>query len=215
MGMSWGVGFHLSKSLLKISEKNFQILFWGSFLSAWLGAKLFFLIGQPALIDQTSFWLGGGFVFYGGIIGGLFFLIPFCLYHPALNLKDMDVLSIPICFSQAIGRLGCLLAGCCYGLESEVPWAIHLHNKFRHPVQIYESFALFLLGIFLWKSRKNNLFIFYFIGYGVLRFFLEFLRGDEIRGITSVGLSYSQIVSLVLIITGLVIKLQSRQLRPL
>lgn len=216
MGIAWGIGFHLSRSLLKISDRNFSYLFWGSFLSSWLGAKAFFLLSTPEVSTSTSFWFGGGFVFYGGIIAGLIFLILLGHFNKEINLKDMGILSIPICFSQGLGRLGCFLAGCCFGNDSTLPWAVHLHDKFRHPVQIYEALGLFILGYLLWKSRKNNLFVTYFIGYGVLRFLLEFLRGDEIRGITSWGLSYSQIVSMVLITLGLIFwireKIKPRQL---
>jgi len=209
MGIAWGVGFHLSKSLLKLPAQTFNLLFWGSFLSSWIGAKVFFLISSPDYLTHGSFWFGGGFVFYGGIIFGLLYFLIFWYLGEDIKLKDLGILSIPICISQGLGRLGCFLAGCCFGKDTTLPWAVHLHDKFRHPVQLYESLGLFLLGYLLWKSRKNNLFALYFIGYGVLRFLLEFLRGDEIRGITSWGLSYSQIVSIVLIITGLIIKLRS------
>jgi len=213
MGISWGIGFHLSRYLLKISDQNFNMLFWGSFLSSWIGAKLFFLISSPDSLIFPSFWFGGGFVFYGGIIGGLLFLLPFSYLNKEVKLKDLGVVSIPICISQGVGRLGCFLAGCCFGSDSTIPWAVHLHGNFRHPVQIYEALGLFILGFLLWKSRKNNLFVFYFLGYGVLRFFLEFFRGDEIRGITAIGLSYSQIVSLVLIFVGVLIWVR-KKFRP-
>ena len=203
MGIAWGIGFHFSRSLIEI--KNFNLFFWGSFISSWIGAKAFFLLTSPSYLTYPSFWFGGGFVFYGGIIGGLIYFLLFWYFNQDIKLKNLGILSVPICISQGIGRLGCFLAGCCFGKDSTLPWAVHL----RHPVQLYEALGLFILGYLLWKSRKNNLFAGYFIGYGVLRFSLEFLRGDEIRGITRVGLSYSQIVSIVLILTGLIIKLRS------
>ena len=78
MGAAWGVGYHISKSLNQKYHvfKNFNWIFLGIFISSWLGSKLFYLLSvdtnaKTSIAQNTNFWLGGGFVFYGGLIGGI------------------------------------------------------------------------------------------------------------------------------------------------
>ncbi len=218
MGLSWGLAFRLSQNYLDrlgISDQGFMGLFWGIFLSSWIGSKVFFLIyssgGEFVQHSQSlSFWLGGGFVFYGGFIFGILYLIFYCLILKKFNLKNSYILIAPLSFGHALGRLGCFLAGCCFGVKSDLPWAVHLHDHLRHPVQLYEALILVLLGIVIARNTLNKkwspqkIFIFYVASYSILRFLLEFLRGDIIRGIHFMGLSTSQIISLIIFILGII-----------
>ena len=209
MGVGWGVGYQIFFSLHDLSTKLAQILFWGIFLLAWVGSKVFFLINSSTESSTTlaydiSFWTGGGFVFYGGLIFVLVFLGIWRIRFP-LTLHTLWSLLVALTFGHAIGRLGCFLAGCCYGAPTTWPWGIFLHGTHRHPTQLLESFSLLILGWFLIKKRtRQNSVSLYFICYGVLRLTIEALRGDAIRGLWG-PLTPSQWISLALIFGGVFI----------
>ncbi len=215
MGLAWGLGYHLSKAILtreKVDTINLPLLFLGIFIMAWIGAKSFFLIfSAPEKISQymyaNYFWLGGGFVFYGGLIFGLSFYLFFTLILKKFSFSNSHLLIPGLVFGHAIGRIGCFLTGCCYGSISQIPWAIHTAGQDRHPVQLYEALGLALLGIYILKwinAKVESLKIIarYFIAYSLLRFVLEFFRGDDVRGIYWWGMSTSQIVSITLLAAG-------------
>lgn len=210
IGLAWGVGFRLSEAHLPptIKHKEFVIWFVGVFLCSWVGAKILFLLTQnqyriSELSVASNFWLGGGFVYLGGLIGGLIFSISIGLVLPVLTIDRMQFTIIPLLWSHAIGRVGCFLAGCCYGKASNLPWSIHLHGLDRHPVQLYEAASLSLLALLLTKIKNENVnfLSLYMIGYGLVRWCIEWLRGDEVRGI-SYNMSTSQWVSLGLLTIG-------------
>lgn len=211
MGLGWGVAYQIFFGLLPADypKKYAQLLYWGLFLSAWIGSKFFFLLTLPRdissnLMIESSFWVGGGFVFYGGLIFGILFLILFKLLKLPLTQASFWPLIPALTFGHAIGRLGCFLAGCCYGKESDWIWSIHLHGSNRHPTQLIEALGLFGIGFYLLKSiqPKPRLLAIYLLSYGLLRFGVELLRGDLIRG--SWGLmTPSQWISLGLILAGL------------
>lgn len=139
-----------------------------------------------------------GFVFYGGFIFGLIgayassrlFGFTLSRYAPAL------LPALP--FAHAFGRVGCFLAGCCYGIHCT--WGfVHPDGVSRFPVQLSEAFLLAFIMLALLKNEKNrrmSTLRLYVLLYAPVRFFLEFLRGDEIRGIFL--LSTSQWISLIL-----------------
>ncbi len=122
----------------------------------------------------------------------------------------LNTFAFAIPYVHAFGRIGCFCAGCCYGIE----YHDFLSISGRFPVQLLESFLLFTFAfsvlIFLCRhadivSVPVPLFIFYILYYSIIRFFLEFLRADEIRGQISFGassriitLSISQVVSVIL-----------------
>lgn len=211
VGMAWATGYIISHYLNRRQERplrRFDFLFFYLFLFGFMGAKLVFLLTSSeyvSLLTNSSFWLGGGFVFYGGaIFAGL------CLYlykhFFKVKIKDFYCLLPALCFAHAVGRIGCFLAGCCYGEKTHVFWNVYLHGAHRHPTQIYESFFLFLLGSYLYREfvgKKGALFLKYLIGYASWRFFVEFFRGDLVRGIYA-GLSLSQYISIVLLLGAFV-----------
>jgi phosphatidylglycerol:prolipoprotein diacylglycerol transferase len=119
-----------------------------------------------------------------------------------------------IALGHVIGRLGCLMAGCCYGLPTNVPWAVTFTDPFAaanvgtplnqplHPTQLYEAGAELLILVFLLATERKGrtfpgrTFWSYMFLYAVSRFIIEFYRGDE-RGLV-MGLSTSQFISLIL-----------------
>jgi phosphatidylglycerol:prolipoprotein diacylglycerol transferase len=214
MGIGWGIAYQIFFALIpsnKIPAKM-HLLFWGIFASAWIGAKVFFLITQPEhreLISNVSFWTGGGFVFYGGFIGAAIYCLLFNYLILPLSLSFIWPMIPALTLGHGVGRLGCLLAGCCFGKETDLWWGIFMHGHYRHPTQLLEALGLISLGIYFLKSHadKKILLIRYLIFYGLLRFAIEALRGDEIRGLWG-PLSTSQWISLLLISAGIIIKIK-------
>lgn len=197
-----------------------------------VGAKLLYLaITLPVMMRSASFvfsWdtivelLRYGFVFYGGVIGAI---LGFFLYAKQYKLQFFPLLenavpSIPLIHS--IGRIGCFLAGCCYGKPMEPPWGVYFNPESvapcgvaLFPVQLLESginlVLFFLLFAYSRKPRREGQILgFYLAFYAVERFFLEYLRYDEIRGIFW-GLSTSQWISLILLPVGLYLLLRKRK----
>jgi phosphatidylglycerol:prolipoprotein diacylglycerol transferase len=127
-----------------------------------------------------------------------------------------DVFAPGIALGHVVGRLGCLLAGCCFGRPTSVPWAISFHdpNAFAtsgtplgvslHPTQLYEAGAEALILVFLLAFERRGrpfpgrTFWSYMLLYGVSRFIIEFYRGDP-RGTVFDALSTSQFVSVILV----------------
>ena len=195
-------------------------------IGAILGGKaLYVLTSWETISANASFYFSSfegfreffsyGFVFYGGLLGGLAVFIPYCIIRK-LNLGEMINLIIPsVPLVHGIGRIGCFLAGCCYGLPMDPPWGVYFnsamapHGVALFPVQLLEAALNILLFCFLYnyakKPRKPGRILgLYLICYGVERFFLEYLRYDAIRGFF-MGISTSQWISLVLVPVGLVL----------
>jgi phosphatidylglycerol:prolipoprotein diacylglycerol transferase len=222
MGLGWGIAYQIFFSEIDSSIPRWkaQILFWGIFLAAWVGSKVFFYLTYPKDISLTevSFWTGGGFVFYGGFIFGLLFLIAFRMADKNFNIKWLWPVLPALAIGHGIGRIGCLLAGCCFGKPTDFFWGIFLHDHYRHPTQLLEAIGLFVIGIFLLKSKsdKRKLVSIYLVSYGALRLFIEALRGDMVRGMWGM-FTPSQWISLALIVSGtcLLILNKNKKLSPL
>jgi phosphatidylglycerol:prolipoprotein diacylglycerol transferase len=214
-GLAWGVGYQILlayQAELKLSTIKIYLLLLTMFTSSWVGAKLFFLYTLPVsyrndLATESSFWMGGGLVFLGGLI---FALIAFFIWKKAtgFSFKYAFPMLLALVWGHAIGRLGCLLAGCCYGATTKLPWAIHLHGENRHPTQAYEIILLVFTAIVLsmdYKRFQNvtRSLLIYFSLYGLGRFIIEIFRGDEIRGQWG-PFTPSQWVGLVMFVFGII-----------
>lgn len=220
LGIIWGLSFNYSQKLLRYKSENFPsftIYFIGAFLCAWLGAKgLFLLTLQVGLYERAlsslHFWLGGGFVFYGGLIAGFVFTAIFSRIKNVPIKKFSFVIPV-LALGHGLGRVGCFLAGCCFGSSCDLPWAISIAGELRHPTQLYEAFLLFGLSyILLLRFKKDKpLILYYFVSYAVIRFGIEIFRGDEIRGHFG-PFSTSQLVSVLILLCCIVYKI--RKVKP-
>ncbi|MBI4691631.1 MAG: prolipoprotein diacylglyceryl transferase [Nitrospirae bacterium] len=201
----------------KIIDLGFYVL-----LAAILGSRLFFVLINLQHYLKNPFAIfkiwEGGLVFYGGVI----FAVPTAVWlirKKGLDLwKTADIFAPSLPIGHAIGRLGCFGAGCCYGKPAEgIPWAVTFSDPAclarqgvpLHPTQLYESageFINFLLLIMLRRhqSFKGQLFWTYLLLYSVLRFIVEFFRGDEARGYLAGNISISQGISVVLFLIAIV-----------
>ena len=148
----------------------------------------------------------GGFVFYGGLAGGIAGVLFSRKIH-RLPVSDLLSVSVPLLpLGHAFGRIGCALAGCCYGIAySGLGSVTYTHSVTApngvalFPVQISEALCLFLLAalllrLFFRRKPVGILVIVYLACYSAMRFLLEFLRGDAARGFWC-GLSVSQWIS--------------------
>ena len=199
-------------------DKVFYVTVW-AVIGGFGGAKLLYLITQlPAILQDPSLLkdVQDGFVVYGGIIGGILAAWIYCKVAKLKFMKYFDLVMPSVALAQGFGRIGCFLAGCCYGRETNSVLSVTFQNSDfapNHvaliPTQIYSSVLDFLhFGILLYIARRKKadgqVAAFYLIFYSIGRFVLEFFRGDLIRG--SVGsLSTSQFISLFILAAGIAI----------
>jgi len=189
-------------------------------ISALVGAKLLLLVVdyRPFLANPRSIvdLLRSGGVFYGGLIAAVTVALVYIRRHRMPMWTTTDVFAPGIALGHVVGRLGCLLAGCCFGRPTSVPWAISFHdpNAFAtsgtplgvslHPTQLYEAGAEALILVFLLALERRGrpfpgrTFWSYMLLYGISRFIIEFYRGDP-RGTVFDALSTSQFVSVILV----------------
>lgn len=188
-------------------------------ISALIGAKLLLLI-----VDFDTFrrspqelltLMRSGGVFYGGLIAAVLVAIWYLRRHRMPVWSVGDAFAPGIALGHVIGRMGCFFAGCCFGRETSVPWAITFTNEYArenvgtplhvplHPTQLYEAGAeLLILGMLLLLERRGRAFPgrtfwAYMLVYGITRFIIEFYRGDA-RGMVG-DFSTSQFVSILLV----------------
>lgn len=177
-----------------MNDDQFHWLLIMGIISGVLGGRLlFFLTAQEPFSfgEFFEFWYGG-FAVLGSVVG-ILLVIPWLLQKysiPILPFLDRVALYSPL--MQSISRVGCFLAGCCYGKHTTALWAVKYTNKdcmaplgiFLHPTQLYS--ALLLLCIFLsllylqkYVKGKGNLLALYLLLMGFERFFIDFFRNDQ------------------------------------
>lgn len=208
-------------------DKAYNMIFI-SIISGVLGGKILYIltnfkytIENPKEIIEN---FGYGFVIYGAIIAGILVVYLYCRKEKWNALEIFDFIAPAVALGQGFGRIGCLLAGCCYGgvtngplylvfpEGSLAPAGLHLH-----PTQLYSAIFDFLLAIFLlWygKNRarvKGEVFSLYLIIYSIGRILVEFLRNDP-RGEVGI-LSTSQFISIFILIGGTIILKQRQRKR--
>lgn len=188
-------------------------LFVFSLLGAFVGAKVALIIGDfAAFADHPMRFMIENLrsfgAFYGGFIAGVLVAAYYLRKHKIPFYDAADVTVVCLAMGQAMGRWGCFFAGCCYGKPTQLPWgmvfpAVPLceDGTHIHPWPLYESladWAIFALLFWLFRRRafSGQVFLVYVMTYAVARGLLEFLRGDEARGLYFGGtVSLSQIVA--------------------
>ncbi|MDR3275481.1 MAG: prolipoprotein diacylglyceryl transferase [Endomicrobium sp.] len=219
---------YLSYSIKKSKEKiishdDLYSLFTYIMITGIIGARLLFIFTDNlnnyilSPLEIFKVWQGG-LVYYGGFISATAFTVIYIKRKKMSLFKLGDLFAPALALGHGIGRIGCFFAGCCYGKASNnIPWSVIFTDDLSlavkgihlHPTQLYEALSNFLLFLFLHfyykKEHKAGIpFAVYLTGCAVLRFTIEFLRGDY-RGIQYYGLSISQIISVFLFITGVFI----------
>lgn len=221
---------------LGLTEDEVWTLIYIVFFGGVLGSKLMYIAlnwrlfasGELGLIRDFRY----GFVWYGGVLGGL---VSGWYAAKRLNLsfaKGSDYFAVVAPVSHSIGRLGCLGAGCCYGEPTGLPWGVVYDNPASlipekwlgvplHPSQLYEVGGNLLILAVVWKLlrrvedgrlRPGIPFAVYTCLYGVMRFLVEFTRADE-RGGWLFGMSPAQVTA-ILLVSGTIALLAYLRRRP-
>ena len=203
-----------------------------SVAGAFFGAKILYALTRAEVIVQAfrslPAWekcfgfLGeafGGMVFYGGLIGAVFVGYGYCRLAKVDFWLYADIFAPAIPLFHAFGRVGCLMAGCCYGIASD--WGVVYHSEWlepsvndvtRLPIQLIEAAGnLLIMLILIWlagkRLKKGSVLAAYLLLYPILRFADEFFRGDDIRG-HLLFLSTSQWISVFVLAGGIVMLLK-------
>jgi len=213
---------------IKIVDLGIVIL-----LSSVAGSRLLYVIQHMEdyrgdLLGMLRVW-EGGLTFYGGLIAGVIFGIGFLRVRKVPVRDAIDVVAPQIALGIAIARIGCFLNGCCFGTETGLPWACRfpadsqagwvLPGVGLHPTQLYSSAANFVIFLFLRRflrsgPRGGKVFYAFLITYGLWRFVIDYLRyyEDSMYVTTAgAGITWNQIVSMVIIAIGLAFFLGSRR----
>ena len=178
-------------------------------LGAAVGGKIMFALTRLGDANYSISYLFSGFVFYGGLIGGVIGIYFFCLYKKERFLELTDVYAGIIPLGQAIGRIGCYCNGCCYGKDYSgqfaVPYIVNGVYKTVFPTWFIESLFCFLIFCLLLTIKAKPYCgcytAWYLMLYSAFRFIIEFYRGDEIRGVWKL-FSTSQIISILVFLSG-------------
>lgn len=189
-------------------------------LGGFVAAKILFWITEwKSVVEDPGFLLdtiSDGFVVYGGIIGGILAGYIYGKVKKLNFLEYFDLIMPSIALAQGFGRLGCLLAGCCYGAETDSVLAITFTDSSfapNHvamiPTQIYSSLLNFIhFGILLFIAKRKKfdgqVAAVYLVLYSIGRFVMEFFRGDVERGYVGV-LSTSQFIGIFMCLVGIVL----------
>ncbi len=194
-----------------------------------IGAKLFMFlfdlgdyIRNPGQIFTLETLQAAG-VFHGGFLAALLVAVFYMRKQALPVLGTMDVFAPGVAIGQAIGRLGCFAAGCCWGRECSLPWGVRFRSDFAapvpldktlHPVQLYESAADLLIFLLLFrratqKHPAGQVIGLYMVLYSTARFIIEFFREHEQALVGPFSLT--QWIALAVLVIGLAILLAGRQ----
>jgi len=189
-------------------------------IAGLIGAKVLLIVVEWGYYARNpreilSILQSGG-VFYGGLLGALPVAWWYARKHALPPWRTADALAPAVVIGQAIGRMGCFMAGCCYGQPADVPWAVTFRDPYAqrtvgtpldtpiHPTQIYEALACLLIFVVLMRLAPRKRFdgqigLTYVFLYSIARFGIEFARGDSIRG-QVFGLSTSQFIAVLVVL---------------
>jgi phosphatidylglycerol:prolipoprotein diacylglycerol transferase len=207
----------IRKSTSEVSFENIVDLFFYTVLSGWIGSRILFVLVNFDVYRENptqifKLW-EGGLIFYGGLILAVIVAFWYMKWHRLPIWKLADLISPLIALGLFFGRIGCFFAGCCYGKETSLPWAVVFRNPDSlarlnvplHPTQLYDAANGLVIFFFLsWMEEKKafdgQIFCLFVFLYAITRFFIEIFRGDP-RGFVFGGLlSTSQAIGIVLAI---------------
>jgi phosphatidylglycerol:prolipoprotein diacylglycerol transferase len=157
----------------------------GAFCGSMLGAKLPFALADPRGAFCTQAWLTDGKTILFGLVGG-YLGVEVAKALADVRVKTGDSFAVPAATAIGIGRLGCYVGKCCYGLPTSLPWGVDFGDGVRrHPTQLYELAFHLLAALALWGLERGNWFPrqrfkLYLLAYCGYRFLTEFLR-PEVR----------------------------------
>jgi phosphatidylglycerol---prolipoprotein diacylglyceryl transferase len=190
----------------------YEMLF-AAAIGGLVGARVDFLIENYDEVRHhllSNLFSGSGLVWYGGVIGGAIGVLLWARWRNFLTLTLLDVAAPGLAIGYAIGRCGCQLSGDGdYGKAWDGPWAMSYPDGTKpidtpvHPTPVYETLAMGLVALVLWRLRdrltNGLLFALYLLLAGTERFLVEFIRRNDA---VALGLTEAQLISLVMMIVG-------------
>jgi phosphatidylglycerol:prolipoprotein diacylglycerol transferase len=216
-------------------QKIYDLSLW-MLLAGLVGSKILMLLTEPEYRDNpvqliSLDFLRSGGVFYGGLLGAVLAGYLLMKRYQLPWWKTADAFAPGIAIGNFFGRQGCFAAGCCWGKPTTLPWGVKFTelgheitgvptDSYLHPTQLYESFAMLLVFFFLlWQHKRKRfsgqVILTYALLYSVIRFAIEFLRADprgDILGLTTLtGLSTSQMISIVIGVSALIVLVVRRR----
>lgn len=232
------VVFRIKHEESNISREDVQAYFIWAIIGVMVGGRLgyvlfydlsYFADNPLRIITPFEFSEGGlrytgisGMSFHGGLIGVLLSSLLFCRKHSINFWKLADLFSPAFPLGYTFGRIGNFINGELYGRITSVPWGMYfpldVSHQLRHPSQLYEAlFEGIFLFLILWRVRNKPifdgfLFCLYLMGYGIVRFFIEFVRQpDSQMGFVIFHFTMGQILCLAMIFIGLAIMIIKMQ----
>ena len=229
-GACMATGFLLCWTLVErlSGRKDLSNLLLGLMICGVAGSRIAYVIehwqsefaSNPAAVIRVD---QGGLMFYGGFILAFAFFFAWCFAKKESPLRLADLLAAVIPLGHAFGRIGCFFYGCCYGRDSNcwcaVTFPMGSPSWYEHgrqmvsvlPTQLFEAAALLALFgglMWAWKGRKTGdgrrgdglIMGLYLVGYAVIRFVIEILRGDPRAAVGP--FSISQVISIGMIVIG-------------
>ena len=200
------------KELGKPPDWAYEMIFAG-LVGGVVGSRIDYLLQNWDEVSGDllgNVFSGSGLVWFGGLVGGAIGVVLWAWRRGFLSAQLFDVAAVPLALGYAVGRVGCQLSGDGdYGVESDLPWAMAYPEgtvsttEEVHPTPIYESLALGLLALALWRLRgrlaPGMVFAIYLVGVGFERLLVEFIRrNDDV----ALGLTLAQLVSVALVAAG-------------
>lgn len=218
-GLMIGLGFLIAVLLgcyrcnkRGLSSDHFTSIAICVLLFGFLGGKILFIIVEykDFFSDPLRALSSSGFVVYGGIITGILSIIIYCKIKKLSVASYLDMFAPSVAINQSMGRVGCFMAGCCYGRETDSALSVVFPEGCLAPAgvkliptQLYSAAGMLLIciGLILYARKakyKGEITGYYLLFYGIGRFIIEFFRNDY-RG--SVGiLSTSQFISIFTVV---------------
>jgi len=191
---------------LALPWRKRALLALSAFVGGSLGSKLPFVPLDPSRWLDYASWVNDGKTIVAGLIGA-YLAVELTKWALDVHVKTGDTFALPLALALSVGRWGCFFNGCCYGMETSLPWGVLFRmpdGQWRkcHPTQLYESLfhftmALVLLQMTLRDALPGQRLKFYLIAYGVYRFATEFIRPEPVWWL---GLTFYQWLALALIL---------------
>jgi phosphatidylglycerol:prolipoprotein diacylglycerol transferase len=219
-GICFGIAFIAAGAVLarrlreigKPADWAYEIIFAG-LLGGLVGARVDYLIQNWDKVSDDllgNLFSGSGLVWLGGVVGGAIGVLLWAWRRGWLGLPLLDAVSVPLALGYAIGRVGCQLSGDGdYGEPSDLPWAMSYPDgvvptdQEVHPTPIYETLAMGLVALLLWRLRDRMrpglLFALWLVLTGLERLLVEFIRRNDP---VVAGLTLPQLISVAMIAAG-------------
>jgi phosphatidylglycerol---prolipoprotein diacylglyceryl transferase len=222
-----GAGAVLARRLRELGRPvdwAYEMIFAG-LLGGLIGSRVDFLVQNWDQASQNllgSIFSGSGLVWFGGVVGGAIGVLLWARWRRYIGIELLDLAAVPLALGYAIGRVGCQLSGDGdYGVASDLPWAMAYPDgtapttDLVHPTPIYETLAMGLVALGLWRLRDRlrpgHLFALYLVLAGVERLLVEFIRRNEA---VALGLTLAQLISVAMILAGGIWLARGGGLRP-